>query len=73
MRNTTMFENVEVCRDDVVYGANHICSIVYTNLDHKTRTNLINELLQFRSNVSLCFLVPSLWNPGICRLQDLIE
>ena len=42
-----LFENVEVRRNNVIYGPKHVCGIVCANLSHKSRTNCVYELLQF--------------------------
>jgi hypothetical protein len=60
--NTTLFGNMGVHHDDVIHSTKHICSIVCTDLSHETRTNLVNELLQFHGNVCLCLLVPNCVN-----------
>jgi hypothetical protein len=59
MYGLALFENVGVCHDNVIHGPKHIRSIVYTNLSHEPRTNILNELLQFCGNVCLRFLVPN--------------
>ena len=57
--NAILFENVEVRCNNVVHGPKHVCGIVCTNLNHKSRTNYVYELLQFYGYICLCFCVPN--------------